>query len=550
MLAVQDLVDIRAEVRERSQESFLSFIRLAWDVIEPGVRFMPNWHIEAIAKHLEAVYHGDITRLVCNIAPGHMKSTIFSVMFPAWVWIKNPTTRWLCASHSLDLAIRDNRNCRSLIESEWFQSCFGDIFQLSSDQNVKGFFENNYRGYRMALSVGAKGTGKRGTHLLIDDPNNAGAGQNEIENTINWFGNTWMSRINSYDSGAMIVVGQRLHERDLTGHILSLGGWEHLVLPTEYDPARHCFTSIGFEDKRKEPGELLWPEKFPANVLAMLKKSLGPISYEAQYQQLPVPASGAVFSRDKERLFTMNYDTFFLHTPKGIRAVNKDQCSYFLTVDPAISEKQSADYMVIQKWAKTPFHDILLMDLVRGHWNHNDQQKEIQDIFNEDENIEFCATEVAAYQHALFQDLVIKGIPCKPFTPHKDKVARAGVAAIWQSNGKMYFLKGADWLEDYQNELYKFPKARKDDQVDATSLAAIVVRSRGPLSDDDFDTEIPDPIEGPLEPETTDAKQREIPFTQPFVKVEENDIPVEYVKPIIKPESPWDYAARIFGDDW
>ena len=171
-------------------------------------------------------------------------------------------------------------------------------------------------------------------------------------------------------------------------------------------------------------------------------------------------------------------------------------------------------------------------------------------MFNEDENIEFCAVEVAAYQHALLQDLVIKGVPCKPFNPHKDKVARAGVAAIWQSNGKMYFLKEASWLEDYQNELYKFPKARKDDQVDATSLAAIVVRSRGPLSDDDFDTEIPDPIEGPLEPETIDAKQREIPFTQPFVKVEENDIPVEYVKPTIKPESPWDYAARVFGNDW
>jgi phage uncharacterized protein (putative large terminase), C-terminal domain len=553
-LAVRDVVNsqkIATEVRGRSQESFKAFIRLAWDVIEPGVDLLWNWHIDAIADHLEAVYRGEINKLVCNIAPGHMKSTIFSVMYPAWMWIKDPTTRWLCASHSLDLAIRDNRNCRNLIESEWFQSCFGDIFQLSSDQNVKNFFENTSRGHRMALSVGTRGTGKRGTHLLIDDPNNATATNSEIESTVNWFGNTWMSRLNSYDSGAMIIAGQRIHERDLTGHVLSLGGWEHLVLPTEYEPGHHYATCIGFEDKRKEAGELLWPEKFPAKVLDMLKKSLGPVAYAAQYQQSPTPASGAVFSRDKERLFTMSHDTFFLHTPKGIKAINKNECSYFMTVDPAISEKQAADYTVIQKWAKTPYSDILLMDLVRGHWGHNEQQEEIQDIFNDDENIEFCAVETIAYQHALFQDLVLKGIPCKPFKPNRDKVSRAGVAAIWQSNGKMYFSKYANWLAGFQGELYKFPKAHKDDQVDATSLAAIVVRSRGPLSDDDGNyDEIPDPIEGPIEPEAINANQREIPFTQPFINIEENEIPVEYVKPTIKPINPFEFAARIYGDNW
>jgi predicted phage terminase large subunit-like protein len=246
----------------------------------------------------------------------------------------------------------------------------------------------------------------------------------------------------------------------------------------------------------------------------------------------------------------MSHDAYFLHTPKGIRAVRKEDCTHFLTVDPAISENESADFMVIQKWGQTEFKDLLLIDVIRGHWGHREQQKEIEDTFNENkEEADFIAVETTAYQHALFTDLLDKGLPCRPFKPHKDKVARASVASIWQQNGKMYFLKGAEWLEEYQKEIYKFPKAKKRDQVDATSLAAIVVRSRGPLSDDDGNyDEIPMPIEGP--PEPINDKSREIPFTQPFVKVEENDIPVEYVKPIIKPESPWDYAARVFGNDW
>src|SRR5260221_361308 len=136
------------EQRERCRESFRYFIRKAWQVIEPGTPLVWNWHIDAIAEHLSAVSSGAIHRLVCNIAPGHMKSSIFSVMWPAWCWINEPEIRWLSASHSLDLAIRDNRNCRMLIESQWYQENFGASFKMSGDQNVKSFFENDRRGYR------------------------------------------------------------------------------------------------------------------------------------------------------------------------------------------------------------------------------------------------------------------------------------------------------------------------------------------------------------------------------------------------------------------
>jgi len=497
MLAIQDLVDIRTEVRERSQESFKSFIRFAWDVIEPGTRFLPNWHIDAIADHLEAVYRGEINRFVCNIAPGHMKSTIFSVMFPCWMWIKIPTTRWLCASHSLDLAIRDNRNCRSLIESEWFQSCFGDIFQLSGDQNVKSFFENNHRGYRMALSVGSKGgTGKRGTHLLIDDPNNATAGEADIEKTIRWFGNTWMSRINSYETGAMIVVGQRLHELDLTGHILSLGGWEHLVLPTEYEPARRCFTSIGFGDKRTKEGELLWPEKFPPKVINTLKHSLGSLAYAAQFQQSPVPSTGGIFKQEWKRYFEIEGEHYILHTKYGRRKpVPIHACRNEAVCDLAVSEKEQADYFVIQTWAITPENECLLLHQLRGHFNNPDQQKKAIELY-ERFRWERFHVEKVAYQLAYIQQMrnyevreeVEKGVyrvtkvvcmPVCPWTPFRDKVARAGVAAVKMEAGDMYWLANAPYLSELEPEIFTFPKSKKKDQVDCHSMIADILSAMG-----------------------------------------------------------------------
>ena len=513
---------LHAAEAEECRRSFKAFAKAAWQVIEPGTPLLWNWHLDVICDHLQAVYERRIKRLAITLAPGHAKSSFISVLFADWCWINDPYLRFLCASHSIDLAIRDNKNRRDLIESDWFQERYGEVFTLSSSQNVKGFFENDKRGYSMAVAVRSSGTGKRASYLLIDDPNNAMAGLADIEATKEWFGKTWMSRLNDQENGPMIIVGQRLHEDDLIGHVLKLGGWEHVNLPEEYEPGRESETSLGTYDIRTQEGELLWPEKFPKEVLDKLKRGLGPLHYSAQYQQSPVPASGGTFKQKDERSFSITHDSYILHTPKGDRAVLKKECVHFLAVDPAISEKQESDECVIQSWAITPIKDLLLLHDHYGHWSHADQQDEIEEQFYARDN-EFAAVETIAYQHALFQDLINKGIPCKPFKPHIDKVSRAGFAAIWQQNGKMYFLEGAEWLPVVQKQLYKFPKASRDDHVDDISLASIVARSRGPLSDDTatYEDEIPDPIEGPLEPEEDEQEQKRPDEPTLFEVVEE-----------------------------
>jgi predicted phage terminase large subunit-like protein len=60
-----------------------------------------------------------------------------------------------------------------------------------------------------------------------------------------------------------------------------------------------------------------------------------------------------------------------------------------------------------------------------------------------------------------------------------DKVARAVGASIWQEAGKSYFPKDAHFMEDWRSEIYKFPKARNDDQVDNYSMVCMIVRMGG-----------------------------------------------------------------------
>jgi predicted phage terminase large subunit-like protein len=477
---------------ERAKRSFSVFALEAWSVIEPGTQLQWTWHLDAIAEHLQALYERQITRLLINIAPGHAKSSFISVLFPDWVALNDPASRWLCASHSLDLAIRDNKNRRDLIEHEWFQQRYGHLFQLSSSQNVKSFYENNHKGYSMAVGVRASGTGKRASHMLIDDPHNAMEGEADRKAVIAWFGKTWMSRLNDQEHGPMVVVGQRLHQQDLSGHILELGGWEHLNLPEEYEPSRKCFTSIGWSDPRKEEGELLWPDRFTAPILARLKHSLGSMDYAAQYQQTPVPSGGGQFRKEWLRYATETPQAWLLETANGPKSILKSSCRAFATVDLAISSKQSADFTVIAFWATTPEKDLILFDMVRGRFDNPTQMQQIE-ILNQKYRPEYVQIETVGYQLALVQQLLQRGVPCKEYKPVRDKVSRAVTAAIWFENGKVFLLKHLALLTEIEQELLLFPKAAHDDIVDNFSMAAEVVVSRrtpGVLDLDDDNSEL------------------------------------------------------------
>jgi predicted phage terminase large subunit-like protein len=284
--------------RRQCTKSFAEFIRQAWPSIIPD-RLQWNWHIEAIAEHLEAVKRGEINRLLVNVPPGSSKSTIVGVMYPAWLWGPGgqPWHRYIGAAHEQGLAVRDNRLMRELIRSEWYQERWP--VALMGDQNEKLYFENEHRGFRQACAV-ASMTGRRGHTIAWDDPlspekANSEAHRNEA---IRILTETVPTRLNDPANSAIIVVMQRLHEADPSGYILSADlGYEHLLIPMEFEPERRVHTSIGWTDPRTEDGELLDPHRFPAHVIERDKKAMGSYAWAGQMQQRPAPREGGMFKR-------------------------------------------------------------------------------------------------------------------------------------------------------------------------------------------------------------------------------------------------------------
>lgn len=295
--------------KSRCERSLHQFIRRAWHIVEPGQPFVDNWHIEFICAHLEAITDGvelengkPYNRLLINVPPGMMKSLIVNVFWPAWEWGPRnmPHTRFICAAHQQTLAIRDSTKMRRLVTSDWYQNYWGDRVVLTGDQNAKTKFENTATGFREAIAAGSI-TGSRGDRVLIDDPHSVeGANSDAVRaSTIEWFTEALPTRLNNPATSAIVVIMQRLHEEDVSGIILDrkgfAGTYDHICLPMRYETWRDgTATWLGYEDPREEDGELLFPDRFPADVVDDLEGKLGPYATAGQHQQAPTPRGGGV----------------------------------------------------------------------------------------------------------------------------------------------------------------------------------------------------------------------------------------------------------------
>lgn len=282
--------------REQYRRSCYEFARDFWGVVEPAVPFKDARHLKALCDHFQAVYEGRILKLNVEIGPGYAKSMTMSVIGPAWVWgpAGDPGFRFINSTQEHGLTIRDSLRFRALIYSPEYQAYWGDTVVPMADNNKQDYIENTAKGFRISKSVTGKVTGHRGHMVITDDTLDATDAHSEAaREKVHSHLRALSTRHIDAKTFRWLNIGQRLHEDDAGGWCTKQG-FETLCLPSEYDPARPCTTSIGFKDWRTQKGELLFPALYGPEELAKAKDLLGPYGYSAQHQQLPVPAGGGI----------------------------------------------------------------------------------------------------------------------------------------------------------------------------------------------------------------------------------------------------------------
>jgi hypothetical protein len=270
-------------IKTMYRNDFCSFVHMAFNILNPHIEYQHNWHIELLADHLQKVARGDITRLIINVPPRMLKSHCASIALPAYILGRDPRKKILCLNGSMALEQDLHDTCYSLMKSTRYQQ----VFEQTSVSEANKKISTNHGGYKLTMGMTANLTGMGADIVIIDDPlSTYQADDKTARNKVNTqFDSNVLQRLNCKKTGAIIVVMQRLHENDLTGHILSnQDGWTHLNLPAVALQDEEWQTSYGKIIRRKKQ-EVLHPERASREQLASDLIRIGGKTFAMQYLQ-------------------------------------------------------------------------------------------------------------------------------------------------------------------------------------------------------------------------------------------------------------------------
>ncbi|MGH7103729.1 MAG: hypothetical protein ACREFJ_15175, partial [Acetobacteraceae bacterium] len=258
-----------AEYQAALRQDFRSFLERCFHELNPDASFLANWHIDVMAAKLAEVQNGETRRLIINVPPRHLKSLAASVAFPAWLLGRAPASRIICVSYAQDLADKHARDCRAIMQTDWYRALFPA--RLAAERQAVGEFTTTAHGFRLATSVGGVLTGRGADVIIIDDPlkPEEALSDKERERVNEWFDHTLLSRLDDKTKGAIILIMQRLHEDDLVGHVLSEEPWQTLILPAiaEQDEEYRIASPFGPRSFHRRAGEALHPAREPLGVI-------------------------------------------------------------------------------------------------------------------------------------------------------------------------------------------------------------------------------------------------------------------------------------------
>ena len=442
----------RKVLRQAYRKDFSSFINFCFEVLHPGEEFEPNWHHRAIAHDLELVQNGTTTRLIINLPPRQLKSLITCVAWVAFMLGQDPTRKIVLICYGSNLVLDHMSNLRAVMTSPEYRRLFP---RMRTSRIVEYESRPSKRGYVKATSIGGALTGFGGDIFIVDDPQKAGDALSETSrNNLNkWVSNTLFSRLNNKETGAIIVVQQRMHQDDLSGFLMEQSAsWKNRSIAMVAEHAETIPIGDG-EVYHRSPGEPLHPKWESLETIEQLKQQYSPADWAAQFQQTPIPPGGAMFQRIWFKYFTEP-------PPRSYRT------KIIQSWDTASKDGPNNSWSVcVTLLYDKPYYYIL--DVFRARLDYPALKRKAIELAERDKpNV--IVIEEASTGIALAQEL--KGIVNRPVVlarPERDKAGRASVQADKFASGLVLFRKGAHYLADLETELLAFPNGKTDDQVDA-----------------------------------------------------------------------------------
>lgn len=448
------------------RHGLMAFVEVAWDRIE-ACPITVEPHMPLVCAHYEACSRGEIRDLVVEVPPGTSKSTMTSILWPAWDWATQaPWRKWLHTSYSEDVSHDFARRTLELIQSPWYLERWPHVQVRGGGRAAASNFWLESGGRRVSTMMSGQATGIHAHILVCDDPHKPDeikkggdiAKKNLEDDWKSWTG-TFSSRHADAATFTRVVIAQRLHEDDISGRMKRSARTVAVHLPMEFVPKRAMSTKWG-KDWRTKEGELLAPKRFPPEVIAAKKDphtGMSKSEYAAQFQQIPSPEEGGVW---QEAWFQKRWTVLPPHLS-----------SWFLSTDAAFKDTKSSDFVAIGVWAMLGPQPHLV-DVINQRLSFTATLAEIQRMRATYPEIRATLVEDKANGSAIID--VLKGsVPgLIPVEPRGSKFARA-VACTPMLRGLpgVVFPANHPLIGDLIEQAKNFPAGSHDDMVDMTSQA-------------------------------------------------------------------------------
>lgn len=449
------------------RRSLFRFVRTFWSVIiqeEP----IYNWHIKYLCDELQKIAENVAARkpklydLIINIPPGTTKSTIVTVMFPAWLWAIDASLRIITNSYSGSLSIEHSIKSKDIIESDNYKKLFPEV-ALRRDKSGKQHYENDKGGFRYATSTGATITGYHAHIIIVDDPINPKQASSDVmRETAKEHMKTLSSRKVNKANTPIITVMQRLHVEDPTGYQLErkADNIRHICLPAEVGenvkPA---------ELKERYVDGLLDPIRLNREVLAEAKVDMGSLQYAGQYGQSPIVEGGNIikdewFKRISASEFkAIHYNEpmhFYLDTAFGEKKAGRDN-------DPSgiIAACRIKNDVYIYNAKKVYKEMPELLKFLPEWMSDNKASKESKLMVEPKANGESVVQMMERYT-----TLNVKRLKA----PTESKMVRITAQSPRIECGRVFLVEGS-WNEEFLTEVCGFPNQPHDEFVDVLAYA-------------------------------------------------------------------------------
>ena len=484
------ITDPMLSMKVLTKNKLFYFIKYFWDTYSED-EFVPNWHIEYICDQLEKVARRVAEKkeklhdVVINVPPGSTKTAMVSIFFPVWCWVNWYTLRFITTSHSDPLSLESAEYSRDIIRSEKFQAMFPEL-DVRQDKDTKSNFRVVKKDYvsvgraprtksgggRVSTSVGSRIIGFHAHIIIVDDlidPKRAFS-EGGLKTANDYMDQTLSTRKTDKKVSVTIMIMQRLHENDPTGHLLAKKDKKvlHICLPGEIKNYEEQLQPKSL--KQFYTDNLLDPVRMPWSVMQDMEVDLGQYGFSGQVGQKPTPPEGGMFKVD--RLLVINTLPAPISFEETVRYWDK------------AGTDGSGAYTVGAKMSRLQNNKIIITDIIRGQWSAEKREAIIKDAAWLDSQ-EFSGQRATPVPYSVYieqepgsggkesaQSTIknLRGYRVYADRPTGDKVYRADPFSVQVNNGNVLLLKG-EWNQKYIDELSNFPFSTYKDQTDASSGA-------------------------------------------------------------------------------